>query len=82
MLSSSESTPGYYHRFFASCCGSPIYKRNDAAPDMLGFRLGTLDTDPARTGEVHFMAGSKVPWLEIMDALPRDADGVPFGERD
>src|SRR6476646_3148601 len=42
LLSSWESSPNV-HRFFASCCGSPIYKRDDAAPDSLGFRLGTLD---------------------------------------
>ena len=81
LLSSWESSPGY-RRFFASCCGSPIYKRNDAAPEILGFRLGTLDTDPARSGGVHFMFGSKVPWLKVTDDLPKDAGGPPFGERD
>jgi hypothetical protein len=81
LLSSWESSPGF-HRYFAGCCGSPIYKRNDAAPGILGFRLGTLDSDPARTGGVHFMVGSKVPWLEIKDGLPQESGGVPFGERD
>ena len=81
LLSSWESSPGV-HRFFASCCGSPIYKRDDAAPQFLGFRLGTLDTDPQRSVEVHFMVGSKVPWVEIQDSLPQKTGGVPFGERD
>ena len=49
---------------------------------MLGLRLGTLDTDPERTGQLHFMVGSKVPWLEIQDDLARDGGGPPFGERD
>jgi ankyrin repeat protein len=31
---------------------------------------------------MHFMAGSRVPWLEIHDALPQNGDGPPFGERD
>lgn len=81
LLSSWESSPGVY-RFFASCCGSPIYKRDDAAPEVLGFRLGTLDSDPERKADVHFMVGSKAPWVEINDGLPQDAGGVPFGVRD
>ncbi len=81
LLSIWESSPGF-HRFFASCCGSPIYKRNDAAPAVLGFRLGTLDTDPSRVGEVHYMVGSKVPWVEIKDDLPQEPGGPPFGARD
>lgn len=81
LLSGWESTPGI-HRFFASCCGSPIYKRHDAVPEILGFRLGTLDSDPSRTAEMHFMADSKAPWVEICDSLPQESGGVPFGERD
>jgi hypothetical protein len=81
LLSSWESSPGI-HRFFASCCGSPIYKRYDAAPGVFGFRLGTLDSDPSRTGDVHIMVGSKVPWFEIHDGLPQESGGVPFGKRD
>lgn len=81
LLASWESSPGY-HRVFARCCGSPLYKRNEAQPGMLGFRLGTLDTDPSRRGDMHFMVGSKAPWVEIADDLPREGGGVPFGERD
>lgn len=81
LLSRWESSPGV-QRFFASCCGSPIYKRQQAMPDLLGFRLGTLDTDPARKAEIHFMVGSQAPWVEIHDSLPQTAGGVPFGERD
>jgi len=82
LLKSWESSSGV-HRFFAGCCGSPIFKREDAAPDILGFRLGTLDTDPGRKADLHFMIESKVPWLEIHDALPKEEGAGPaFGERD
>ena len=81
LLSSWESSPGT-HRFFAGCCGSPLYKRNDEIPAALGLRLGTLDTDPGRPAEMHFMVGSRVPWLTIEDALRQEGEGVPFGERD
>jgi hypothetical protein len=81
LLESWESSPGV-RRFFARCCGSPIYKRDDAAPGELGFRLGTLDTDPGINVAMHFMVGSKAPWVEITDDLPQDRCGVPFGTRD
>lgn len=81
LLSSWESSPGV-RRFFASCCGSPIYKVQQAAPEFLGLRLGTLDTDPGRKAEIHFMVGSKAPWVEVHDSLPQETGGVPFGERD
>ena len=81
LLRSWESSPGV-HRFFAGCCGSPIYKRQDAMPDVLGFRLGTLDTDPASKAELHFMVGSKAPWVEIDDGLRQEPGGVSFGMRD
>jgi len=80
-LSSWESSPGV-HRVFASCCGSPIYKRDDTSPESLGFRLGTLDTDPAVSVDVHYMVGSKAPWVRISDDLAQEAGGPPFGERD
>ena len=80
LLSSWESSPGI-HRFFASCCGSPVYKRRDDVPEVLGLRLGTLDADPSRTVEQHIFVNSKAPWVQIEDALPQKPGGVPFPER-
>ncbi len=81
-LGSWESSPGV-HRVFARCCGSPLVKRDDEMPQVMGFRLGTLDDPPGRTAELHFMVESKAPWVELADALPRrEGGGVPFGERD
>ena len=81
LLSHWESSPGV-QRFFAGCCGSPIYKRSEAEPRVLGFRLGTLDSDPGRKADMHFMVGSRAPWVEIEDSLPQEPGGVAFGERD
>jgi hypothetical protein len=78
LMQSWESSPGV-RRFFARCCGSPIYKRDDADPEEFGFRLGTLDSDPSMTAEMHFCVGSKAPWVEIADALPQENGGPPFG---
>jgi hypothetical protein len=81
LLASWESNPGV-HRYFASCCGSPIYKRDDSNPDELGFRLGTLDTDPHMKAELHFMVDSRAPWIEICDDLRQEDGGPPLGIRD
>ncbi len=55
---------------------------SDAQSDFLGFRLGTLDTDPGRPIDVHFQVGSKVPWLRLADGVPQEGGGPPFGQRD
>ncbi len=78
LLSSWESSPGTL-RHFASCCGSPIFKSEASNPSVLGFRLGTLDTDPGVTVEQHYMVDSKAPWVEICDHLDQVEGGdEPF----
>lgn len=79
-MASWQSSPGV-QRFFASCCGSPIYKLDDADPSKLDSRLGTLDADLHRLADMHFMVGSKAPWVEICDDLPQEVGGSLFGER-
>jgi hypothetical protein len=76
-----ESSPGI-RRYFAGCCGSPIFKKPDDEPGLIGFRLGTLDSDPMRTADVHYLVDSKAPWVELNDSLPQESGGVAFGERD
>ena len=65
-----ESSPGVY-RAFCSRCGSPVYSRWDADPDMLRLRLGLVDGDPGRRSLAHFYVGSKAAWFEIVDSLPQ-----------
>jgi hypothetical protein len=80
LLSSWESSPGV-HRFFASCCGSPIYKRRDAFPQLVAIRLGSLDSDPGQRAEQHIFVASKAPWVVLSDGLAQHAGGAPFPER-
>ncbi len=80
LLSNWESSPGI-RRYFASCCGSPIYKSDVSEPDAYGFRLGTLDVDPGQTVTQHYMVESKAPWVEICDELQQLEGGdEPFGK--
>lgn len=80
-VASWESSPGT-HRYFASCCGSPLFKKPDDLPGLLGFRLGTLDSDPEQAASLHFHVGSKAPWVELDDSLLQERGGVAFGLRD
>ena len=65
-----ESSPGQF-RCFCTRCGSPLIKRNEAKPDELRLRLGTLDTDPEIQVAAHIFVSSKAPWMNITDDLPQ-----------
>ena len=65
-----ESSPGE-HRGFCSICGSSIFTKFDKKPEELGLALGVLDDDPGSRPACHVFVGSKAPWHEITDALPR-----------
>ena len=70
LLKYYESSPGEY-RSFCSVCGSNLITKFDQNPDILGFALGTLDTDPGVKPEMHIFVNSKAPWYEITDNLPK-----------
>jgi hypothetical protein len=71
-----ESSVGN-HRGFCSRCGSPLLSRFDSRPDEYGLPLGCLDTDPGVRPVMHVFVGSKAPWFEIIDALPRYREFPP-----
>jgi hypothetical protein len=65
-----ESSPGE-HKGFCRECGSSLLTRFDQNPEVVGFPLGTLDTDPGVKAGRHVFVGSKAPWFEITDQLPQ-----------
>ena len=71
-LKAYDSSPGV-HRLFCSNCGSPIFSRRDAMPDVVRLRLGTLDTPLPAPPTAHYFVASKAEWHEIHDALPQFA---------
>jgi hypothetical protein len=77
-----ESSPGKF-RAFCPRCGSPIYSRRAATPDVVRVRLGLLEDDPERRPLAHGWVGSKAPWFAITDGLPQyDGDIVePAGPK-
>jgi hypothetical protein len=73
-LAKYESSPGV-GRYFCKKCGSPIYSRRDAMPELLRIRIGTLDTPLPGKPTVHIFVGSKAEWFDIHD------DAAKFDER-
>ena len=54
-------------RIFCPTCGSPLFTKADAAPDLFFIKAGTLD-DPSRFAPaIHFYAQTKLPWVETGD---------------
>jgi ketosteroid isomerase-like protein len=78
-----ESSPGE-HRSFCSVCGSNLITKLDRQPEVYGFPLGTLDSDPHVTPTRHVFTRYKAPWFTITDDLPRSEEGAPgsLDERD
>lgn len=74
-LASFESSAGK-RRYFCSRCGSPIFSASEATPQIRSVRSGTLDADPGLRPSAHIWVGSKSPWFEICDDLPRKARGL------
>ncbi|MEN8183932.1 MAG: GFA family protein [Myxococcota bacterium] len=70
LLKEFESTPGKL-RSFCSRCGSPIYARVPALPEILRIRVGTLTSDPISRPGGHYDVASKAVWFTITDELPQ-----------
>jgi len=55
--------------------GSPIAYRSECHPDLVDLFAGTL-TDPTRLSpSLHTHADEQLPWFEMLDDLPRYAQG-------
>jgi hypothetical protein len=58
---------------FCGECGSPQPRVVNRAV----VPAATLDDDPGEVGHLHIFVGSKAPWFEIRDALPRYVEYPP-----
>lgn len=57
-------------RVFCRTCGSPLFSQQDAAPQVLRLRVGTLDQTDNLTLGCHIQTASKAAWWPINDDLP------------
>ena len=58
-------------RTFCSNCGSTLQAILEMEPNLLYLALGMTDGDPKCLPSLHIFVGSKAPWYEIADDLPR-----------
>jgi hypothetical protein len=56
---------------FCADCGSPLPHPLRLDPSRALVQAGALDDDPGIGPTCHIFVGSKAPWLDIADALPR-----------
>ncbi len=68
-------------RSFCSQCGSSLFFAHAALPDALFVAVGTIEGDPGLRPSAHIFVGSKAPWLDIHDDLPRH-EAYPPGAAD
>lgn len=68
-------------RCFCKVCGSPLVATHGGVVGEVV--LGSVDGDPGVRPAEHIFVGSKAPWFEITDQLPRHEAWPPgFGAKD
>ncbi len=75
LIQTYESSPGT-HRAFCSVCGSGAPSKS---PDgkLWYVHAGLFDDDPGVKPALHMFVGSKAPWWDIDDDLPKFEEWVP-----
>ncbi|RYE51967.1 MAG: GFA family protein [Rhizobiaceae bacterium] len=76
LLQHYESSPGK-ERAFCRQCGSPVYSRRTAMPEMLRLRAGLIDQDIPVTLARHAFVTDKANWWTIHDDLPQYPEAAP-----
>lgn len=66
------SSPGV-RRGFCEACGSPLTYESERVPDEVHLYAASLADPSAVAPSRHVFAAEQLPWLEILDDLPRYA---------
>jgi hypothetical protein len=66
-------------RTFCSACGANLQFLLESVPDSLWIAVASLDDLPGERPMAHIYVGSKAPWHDITDGLPRFAELPPTG---
>lgn len=70
-----ESSPGII-RSFCKACGSPLSFESHVFPDETHFYAPSLDDLTIYRPKGHVFWSERVPWLSIIDDLPKHAKGL------
>ena len=77
LLRAYEPADGFA-KFFCSACGSALWSRNPADPDVVAVRLGAFDGDPGVRPQHRQYVAYAAPWEPIPDdGLPRYDERPP-----
>lgn len=76
---SEYRTPSGYRRTFCRLCASPVPLGLEGR-EYAWLPVGALEGDPGVRPTHHIFVGSKAPWFEITDALPRFEEHAPNQE--
>jgi len=66
---------------FCSVCGSSLFGGTWPDGPEVSIRLGSVDGDPGIRPQYHTFVGSRAPWDEIRDDLPRHEGPLPMLDR-
>jgi hypothetical protein len=66
--------PDGFAKLFCSACGSALFSRNPADPDVMSVRLGAFDSDPGVRPLYRQFLASAAAWESVPD------DGLPHFE--
>ena len=67
----SYTSSATHERIFCATCGSNIMVITANEPDDVYVSMSAIDGNPKRPAAYHIYVGSKAPWYEITDDLPR-----------
>ena len=71
-----RSSPGA-HREFCPTCGTQIAFRDQKTAATVDVNMATLDDPASLKPEYHIWTGSRIPWFDTTDDLPRYEDAGP-----
>jgi len=76
LLREFESSAGKF-RAFCERCGSPIFSRRSALPDVVRIRAGALVEPIATRPAAQFHVGERVAWWPLNETLPKFDGSAP-----
>jgi hypothetical protein len=74
-----QSSPGV-RRGFCAECGTPMTYEADRCPDEVHLYLSTIDNPGAFVPQLHVFFAERIPWMDLVDDLPRYEGLTPDAE--
>ena len=66
-------------RYFAACCGTPLFFKEDEASEWIDVTIGSLDDPSGHAPQQSTWTEDKLPWVKLDPALPAYPQKSPTG---